>query len=237
MTVADMEEKVSYVGSTGLHYVGTSSYEKAVCANCHNECFIQRSKNRKANFCSRPCWYEFYHRSIDDGKNRYCNKCKTWKPYAEFYTFKATNGRNRTKYFWTCKVCHLEYIHSDEYRVLARKRMEEEKTQPRFIVDNRMSTAIYLALKSQKAGRGWEKLVGYTLDELMRHLEIRFSSGMTWGNMGDWHIDHKTPRSHFHYLTSSSRQFKKCWSLDNLQPLWAKDNREKSNKINWIKED
>ena len=34
---------------------------------------------------------------------------------------------------------------------------------------------------------------------------------------------------------SKQKEWEQCWSLQNLQPLWAKDNLEKSNKLKWRK--
>lgn len=82
-----------------------------------------------------------------------------------------------------------------------------------------------------KAGRKWEGLVGYTIDGLKRHLEAQFKEGMLWQNYGEWHIDHKIPISVFNFLTPEDIDFKKCWALSNLQPLWAIENIIKSNKI------
>jgi hypothetical protein len=39
----------------------------------------------------------------------------------------------------------------------------------------------------------------YTLAELERHIERQFSNGMTWENMGKWHLDHVLPLSSFTY--------------------------------------
>lgn len=82
-----------------------------------------------------------------------------------------------------------------------------------------------------KAGRHWETLVGYTVDQLKKHLEKRFLPGMTWENYGQWHIDHKTPVSVFNYECPEDVDFKKCWALKNLQPMWALDNIRKYNKL------
>ena len=54
---------------------------------------------------------------------------------------------------------------------------------------------------------------------------------MTWDNYGEWHIDHKKPKSLFDYDSPKDQAFKDCWSLANLQPLWAEDNKNKSNKF------
>lgn len=50
------------------------------------------------------------------------------------------------------------------------------------------------ALKGQKNGRKWEKMVGYSRHDLVRHLERQFVQGMSWDNMGEWQIDHIVPK-------------------------------------------
>ena len=93
-----------------------------------------------------------------------------------------------------------------------------------------MHCAIYDTLKLAKGGRRWELLVGYTTEDLKKHLESLFTAGMTWENMGKWHIDHLVPKSRFHYETAESPEFKVCWSLANLQPMWKLDNLSKHAK-------
>jgi len=56
--------------------------------------------------------------------------------------------------------------------------------------------------------------------------------GMTRANYGtEWEIDHKIPLWSFDYSDIADPQFKKCWALDNLQPLWKGDNLKKGTKI------
>lgn len=66
------------------------------------------------------------------------------------------------------------------------------------------------------------RTLGYTRQDLASHLEAQFSDGMSWANYGEWHIDHIIPKNLFD--PTSKRQLRECWSLDNLRPLWAKDN-------------
>ena len=66
-------------------------------------------------------------------------------------------------------------------------------------------------------------------EDLEKHLESKFEEGMSWDNYGEWHIDHIIPQSHFDINSADCEEFKKCWSLENLQPLWKKDNLKKSN--------
>lgn len=72
-------------------------------------------------------------------------------------------------------------------------------------------------------------LLGCTIEELRQHLESQFEPGMSWENLGSWHIDHIVPCSYFDL--SDPEQQKICFNFRNLQPLWAKDNIIKSNKL------
>lgn len=55
---------------------------------------------------------------------------------------------------------------------------------------------------------------------------------MNWDNYGSyWHIDHIKPISLFKYETAEDPEFKKCWALDNLQPLEKIANLKKGNKF------
>lgn len=46
---------------------------------------------------------------------------------------------------------------------------------------------------------------------------------------GEIHIDHIIPKAAFDL--SDFDQWRICWGLPNLRPLWAKDNLEKKDKI------
>lgn len=73
--------------------------------------------------------------------------------------------------------------------------------------------------------------LGYSPEELIKHLESKFQPGMTWDNYGPvWHIDHITPDSWFTYSSMYEQGFKDSWSLNNLQPLWAGPNHSKGNR-------
>lgn len=98
---------------------------------------------------------------------------------------------------------------------------------------NSMSTGIYESLKrGSKAGRKWEDLVGFTIDQLRKRLEKLFKPGMNWENYGTvWHIDHKIPIAVFNFEKPEHIDFRLCWSLKNLQPLEAKENIDKRAKI------
>jgi hypothetical protein len=116
-------------------------------------------------------------------------------------------------------------------RLYIKKRLEAD---PKYKLDQNIRTAICNDLKKRsilKDRKNWEKLVGYTLQQLIEHLEKQFDEQMTWDNQGSyWHIDHIKPKSLFQYSDFDNEEFKKCWALENLQPLEGKENIRKSNK-------
>lgn len=74
-------------------------------------------------------------------------------------------------------------------------------------------------------------ILGYSVDDLISHIETLFKPGMNWENYGShWHIDHKRPVSWFNYATTYDEQFKECWALRNLQPLEAAINLSKQDR-------
>jgi hypothetical protein len=111
------------------------------------------------------------------------------------------------------------------------KRCKERKlSTPQGNMNFRMAVSIRKALRDKKTG-SWSLLIGYTVHDLIKHLESKFLPGMSWDNMNEWHIDHIIPQSAFHFETHNDIDFKKCWALSNLQPLWAKDNISKRDKL------
>ena len=105
-------------------------------------------------------------------------------------------------------------------------RNERMKTDPKYKLNHRMRCAVKQCLNGNKDG-SWKELVGYSVDELKRHLEKLFQPDMTWENLGKWHIDHKIPISAFNFTKPEHLDFKRCWALKNLQPMWAEENLSK----------
>ncbi len=121
----------------------------------------------------------------------------------------------------------------EKSREHGRKTQERKRLTTKGRLDDVMSSSIYQAVQGNKAGRSWEKLVGYSVKDLMAHLESNFLPGMSWQNYGQngWHIDHIIPRSVFNYEEPEDIDFKRCWALDNMQPLWWRDNLSKGAKL------
>lgn len=86
------------------------------------------------------------------------------------------------------------------------------------------------AIKAGTRSPSVESALGYTIEELKRHLERQFTKAMSWASFcsGDIHIDHIRPLSSFDMTDFD--QVKEAWALTNLRPLWAKDNLEKRDK-------
>ena len=73
------------------------------------------------------------------------------------------------------------------------------------------------------------ELLGCSQEYLREHLSAQFTEGMTLENYGEWHIDHIQAVSLFDH--NDPEQVAICWHYTNMQPMWAKDNIIKSNKI------
>jgi len=77
------------------------------------------------------------------------------------------------------------------------------------------------------------ELIGCNKDELKLYLSSKFIDNMSFDNYGLWELDHILPIASFNL--ENIDELKKCFNYKNLQPLWKKDNNEKSDNINWTK--
>ena len=182
-----------------------------------------------------------------------CSKCKKLLSNKSFYKDKRT----KSGLYSACKNCHQKLfgIHNlnsresqkkwkeknpDYYKKYMRKYMKkymkERRTSDfRFKLNSTLGKNICKALQGIKAGRKWESLVGYTLNDLIQQLENLFDDKMSWKNYGSyWHIDHIKPKSLFKYKQPEDPEFKECWALNNLQPLERIANIRKNNKYQII---
>lgn len=120
-------------------------------------------------------------------------------------------------------------IRRNEYNKIKRK-------DPLVKMSRNISSSMRQSIKSKnlsKNGRHWEDIIGYTIQQLKEHIEKQFKPGMNWNNLGKngWVLDHIIPRNFFKYKSINDTEFLYCWSLFNLQPLWAIDNLSKSDEI------
>ncbi len=122
-------------------------------------------------------------------------------------------------------------LNCDEIKNRRKARYEKNKQNSIWRLCRNIKRVVSYALKSNKQGRRTFEILGYTAIELKCHLESQFTEGMSWSNYGKWHIDHIIPISFFEFTSPDDVEFKMCWRLENLQPLWAKDNMAKNNKL------
>lgn len=102
-------------------------------------------------------------------------------------------------------------------------------TDPMYRLRSSVSAYVYWCLKGHKRGRT-EHLLGYSIAELKRHLDRQFAKGMSWENYGEWHVDHIVPVTVFEFENADDPQFRACWALTNLRPMWAAENIRKGGK-------
>lgn len=185
--------------------------------------------------------------SRKDGLNVWCKECKRVASAAYY-------ARNRQKHSAACarwaannpeKVAESRLRfeernpnfrqiwaaeNADAARESARRSARKARLSPKYRLDDAMSCGIRGSIvRGAKGRQRWERLVGYSVDELVVHLESKFSPGMSWQNYGrgGWHVDHVVPKSVFNYELPTDIDFKRCWALSNLRPLWESDNCSK----------
>lgn len=126
---------------------------------------------------------------------------------------------------------------ADPERWRAYKREYESKRlqDPKNRMSNAIRAAIWRTLAAgQKTGGRTFALLGYSKEELSRHLERQFSAGMSWENYGygdgRWHIDHILPLASFSFQSVGEPEFRAAWALSNLRPMWGVENIRKGSK-------
>jgi len=92
----------------------------------------------------------------------------------------------------------------------------------------RLQRNVRMRVKSALSGSRSNSTCSCTTDELKRHIESKFSKGMSWANYGEWHIDHIVPVAAFDLSNPAHRRAVNHFT--NLQPLWAKQNLAKGDR-------
>jgi len=164
-----------------------------------------------------------------------CNMCKNKRtrelrstPEGKLRMKESNKKTDRSKYKDTIRKwmeSNRDYLNKQE-----NLRLHNDTA---FRIKKYLRRDINTALKKQKIAKTHKflNIIGCTVDELIKHIESRFTEGMTWENHGQfgWHIDHIIPCASFD-LTNEEEQCK-CFHYTNLQPLWWIDNLKKGAKI------
>ncbi len=210
------------------------------CSGCDKiKDIIDFNKNKSqkdglANWC-RICKRGEYLKNkqhYTEYKKQYIETHKEW--YDNYH--KEYRKENKEK----ISELNKNYYKDNEERKEKRRKYMNEYVKNRTVIDKKfqldrnISRGINRDLKRFKLTKNsstWEQLVGYTIEDLVVHLEKQFKEGMSWANQGFyWHVDHIKPKSSYAYSSVNDPQFKECWALNNLQPLEKIENLKKGKK-------
>jgi len=161
------------------------------------------------------------------------NKDKVLSYQKEYYKSNKEIVLARQKEY---SIQHADQI--KEYKQKNRKNIDKQNagrhkerclTDPEFALKTKLRKAVCRSFTRIKQNKPADTLtlLGCTWEEARAHFESLFQEGMSWENHGEWHIDHIRPVASF-----SLNELKLMNHISNLQPLWAKDNFEKSDTWN-----
>ncbi len=150
--------------------------------------------------------------------------------FAEHHINKIKKNGSREK--------EIKFLSSAYPKLKHKLRYRYEKKTERSLFKNRFRTLLRTNLQNNTIQARTltetmiEFILGYTLNDLMSHIEKQFTAKMNWSNQGSvWHLDHIYPCSKLKYKSVHDNSFKKLWSLKNLRPLCKIENMKKFNKI------
>ena len=160
----------------------------------------------------------------DNNKEYLSQKSKNW--YEQ-------NKEHRKQYLKEYREKNIDRIREVKRTYEKTKKATKTQHDPLYKLINNFRTAIYQVLKENNVKKNghYFDILKYTPDDLINHLESKFTDKMNWDNYGEWHVDHILPISSFDIKEIGDGEFMRCLELKNLQPLWGDENIKKSNKI------
>lgn len=184
---------------------------ETICKNCKSEANKKRNTGKNYDFitCSKTCPKCGLEKSSNefsrdkyskDGKTANCKNCRNKH---------KKNKRLETNGAYDRDYRLKKYKNNINYRTMCNIRSRINKA----IKNKQYKTIEYL---------------GCSIEEYIKYLESLFVEGMSWENRHLWHIDHIRPCCSFDLIKESERLL--CFNYKNTQPMWAKDNFDKSSK-------
>lgn len=185
-----------------------------------------------------------FHKSSreKDGHKRRCKECrkKLEKQPKEYYKkyykkniekkkqYNRDNREKRSELYkkWYEKNKNYRKEYMREYR---KKYFEIPKNR----INKRISNMILKSLRKNKKGYHWEDILGYTVDDLIKHLESTSCYTIEECTEKNLQIDHIIPVSCYNFSSFEDENFRRCWDLRNLRLLSADKNYDKRAKIDF----
>ena len=209
------------------------------CSKCKKEKSLDEfhnDKSKKDGHCSycKVCACKSSSRWSKENREKQNEYCRQWRmknPEKDKAMRKKERQNPERKKYQRQWMEDWRKANPQRNKDIINKSSRKRRGTVRGKLDSNMKTAICLSLKGMKKKRHWEDLVGYSKDELKKHIEFQFTERMSWDNYGEWHIDHIIPISFFQYKIPEDVEFRMCWRLENLQPLWAFENQSKHDRL------
>ena len=143
------------------------------------------------------------------------------------------NREARVLYYRKYREKNQEVIkksrHTEEFKEYQNSYMRwKRRTDPLFRLSSRIRSRVIRSIKAQgfKKTSLTSQILGCDWETLKLHLERQFQEGMSWENIGQWHIDHVHPLAQ----AKTEEELLALCHYSNLQPLWATDNFSKGRK-------
>lgn len=206
--VKPQKEKISNTCIKCSKQLTSRKKKSKVCSNCKN-----KTKDPEEKTCAL-CNSIFLDKSRSKNA-KYCSRRCNIKAGCIRYSLKVKNG-----YYPTPPKRNRKIYRKQLYR-----------NNINFKLSIVLRTRLNCAIKSNHKNSSAIILLGCSISYFKAYLESKFLPGMTWENwtIDGWHIDHIKPLSSFD-LTNED-ELKQACHYTNLQPLWAKSNLTKSNKV------
>ena len=140
--------------------------------------------------------------------------------------------KSKQKYKEKCKADKIKenYKEKSKQKKIVYKYTKLKEVRPVYKILNNLASRINTTLKKEGIEREltYTQILGSNVADFEEYLISKMTEGMSFDNYGMWEVDHIIPFSSFDF--NNLEELKKCCQYTNLQPLWAHDNRKKSNK-------
>lgn len=207
-----------------------------ICKKCHinkelNEYHKDISKkdglHNNCKICRSNSMSEYYINNKDSIFERRKDYRST-KEYKEKAVLRAMKWRKNNPIKKEHKE-KLPKIKKDNTAYMKNYMQKRRKTDYLFRIKDCLRNRLNKALKVKKWQKNttFNKYIGCSQKELINHIQLKFTEGMSWVNYGKWEIDHIKPLS----LAKNEQEMYDLCNYQNLQPLWKIDNIKKGNKV------